>query len=113
MIQDNDVKEAFLYFLGVAATSTRYTCHAQWKGEVRDFRFHDASGEQPHSFITTRQWLLFHFRPLSLRGGFYTREALETDFDSFEETPAGEWHIKIRSIDDVHRLSRHVRWKAS
>ncbi len=112
-IEDSDVKQAFLYFLGVAACATKFTCHAQWKGDVRDFRFHEPSGEQPHAFITNQQWLLFYFRPPAVRSRAYSREGLEADFDSFTETPAGEWHVRIRSIADIHRLSRHVRWSES
>lgn len=111
-IEDAEVKEAFLSFVGVAAASTRYRCHIQWKGKVRDFRFHEmASEEQPHSFITNQHWLLFYFRPPAVRSGAYSRAALEADFDSFEETPEGEWHVKIRSRADLKRLSRHVQWR--
>ena len=111
-IVDPSVKDAFNYFVGVAAGATRYRCHIQWKGEVRDFRFYDAaSDEQPHAFIANKHWLLFYFRPPAVRAGTYDRAVLEADFDSFFETPAGEWTIKLRSIDDIHRLSRHVRWR--
>ena len=111
-ITDPDVKDAFLNFLGIAAASTRYKCHVQWKGAVRDFRFHDvASQEQPHSFIANQNWLLFYFRPPAVRSGQFDRAALESDFDSFRETPAGEWHLRIRSVADLRRLSRHVNWR--
>jgi hypothetical protein len=56
--------------------------------------------------------LLFYFRPPAVRSGIYSRPELEGDFDSFLETPAGEWTVKLRSIDDVRRLSRHIRWRA-
>ena len=112
-IEDPAVKLAFLHLLGLAATSTRYSCHIQWKGDVRDFRFHDAGGEQPHSFITNQKWLLFYFRPPALRSGTYSRDAIAADFDSFEENSAGEWHVKLRSIADVERLMQHVRLRSS
>jgi hypothetical protein len=112
-IVDASVKQAFLYLLGLAATSTRYSCHIQRKGEIRDFRFHDAGDEQPHSFITNQHWLLFYFRPPAVRSGRYSRDAIAADFDSFEETPAGEWHVKLRSIADVERLVQHVRLRHS
>lgn len=108
-ISDASVKQAFLYFVGLAAASDRFSCHVQWKGDVRDFRFHDASGEQPHSFITNQHWLLFYFRPPAIQSGGFSRDALTMDFDSFEENPAGEWHIKLRTIADVDRLARHLK----
>ena len=59
-IESDPVRAAFFHLVGIAASSKRFMCHAQWKGEIRDFRFIDiASGEQPHSFITNQQWLLF------------------------------------------------------
>jgi hypothetical protein len=112
-IVDPAVKDAFLFIVGIAAESTRYRCHVQWKGDVRDFRFHEAaSDEQPHSFITNQHWLLFYFRPPAVRSGSYSRRDLEADFDSFVETPAGEWTVKLRGIDDIRRLSRHIQWRA-
>jgi hypothetical protein len=109
-IESPQAREAFQYLVGIAATSTRFQCHIQWKGEVRDFRFHDDSGEQPLSFITNQQWLLFYFRPPAVRSGEYSRESIARDFDSFKVNTKGEWMVKLRSIDDVKRLSAHVRW---
>jgi len=105
-----DARAAFRYIVGVAACSGRYRCHIQWKGDVRDFRFHDVSGEQTHSFITNQRWLLFYFRPPAVRSGEYSRERLSQDFDSFEENPAGEWTVKLTNIADVDRLGKHIRW---
>lgn|GEM_PF-678505 len=110
-IIDPDVKDAFLHIVGLAATSTRYACHIQWKGEVRDFRFHDiASKDQPHAFITNQKWLLFYFRPPAVRTNGQARATLEQELDGFSETPAGEWSIKLRSVADVRRLARHINW---
>jgi hypothetical protein len=113
-IAEDDVKDAFLHLLGLATASTRFTCHIQWKGDVRDFRFHDVgSQEQLHSFITNQRWLLFYFRPQAVRSGRYDRAALAADFESFTENAKGEWHIEIRSVADIHVLSRHIQWHTS
>ena len=109
-IEAPEARAAFRYLVGLAACSKRFNCHIQWKGEVRDFRFHDTSGEQPHSFITNQRWLLFYFRPPAVRSGAYSRELLAQDFETFEENPAGEWTLKLRSIPDVERLSKHIQW---
>ena len=103
-------REAFQYLVGIAASSTRFQCHIQWKGEVRDFRFHESSGEQPLSFITNRHWLLFYFRPPAVRSKQYSRDSIARDFDSFGVNAKSEWMVKLRSIADVQRLSTHVRW---
>jgi hypothetical protein len=109
-IQDADVKAAFLYLIGLAACSRRFRCNIQWKGEVRDFRFHECSGEQPYSFITNQRWLLFYFRASAVRSDHKLRQTLSKVFDSFEENSAGEWTIKLRSISDVGKLTRRVRF---
>jgi hypothetical protein len=38
---------------------------------------------------------------------------LADDFDSLEENTAGEWTLKLRSIEDVRRLSEHIDWFGS
>ena len=111
-IETPPTRGAFCYIVGVAACSPRFLCHIQWKGQVRDFRFHEASGDQPFSFITIRRWLLFYFRLPAVRSGAYLRDLLEKDFRSFRENPQGEWTIKLRNIADFDRLLTHVNWNA-
>ncbi len=103
-----ETSAAFCYLIGIAACSKRYKCHIQWKGEIRDFRFLDVSGEQPYSFITNQRWLLFYFRPPAVRSNIHSRDRLAQTFESFEENPAGEWTVKLRTIADVDRLRQHV-----
>jgi hypothetical protein len=112
-IEVPETRAAFCYIVGIAASSKRYSCHIQWKGQVRDFRFHDVSGEQPHAFITNQRWLLFYFRPPAVRSNTYSRDRLAKDFDRFWETPKGEWTVKLRDIADVERLSKHIQWSAT
>jgi hypothetical protein len=112
-IEDQDTKRAFQFLVGIGATSNRFTCHAQWKGDVRDFRFLESSEEQPHSFITNRHWLLFYFRPPAVRACQAGRSMLERDFDTFQETPAGEWTVRLRTIDDIAKLPRHISWNVA
>lgn len=111
-IEADSVRAALLYLVGIAATSNRFVCHAQWKGDVRDFRFIEiASREQPHSFITNQQWLLFYFRPPAVRSNGYSRTEVTKYFDSFHETPEGEWTVKLKSISDVERLLNVIDWQ--
>lgn len=103
-IQVPEVRAAFRTMLGHAACSQRFTCHAQWKGEIRDFRLYDQTGEQPFSAIINQKWLLFYFRKPAIRGKFDLREQLESMFPTLKENPAGEWTIQIQSSADVDKL---------
>jgi hypothetical protein len=111
-IESDSARAAFHYLVGIAASSRRFVCHAQWKGEVRDFRFIEvASGEQPHSFITNQQWLLFYFRPPAVRSSAHSRDKVAKSFDSFRENPAGEWTVRLASVSDVQVLSDIIDWQ--
>ena len=101
--------EAFQLLVGIAACSTQYRCNAQWKGEVRDFRFYDiASGEQPFAFIVNRRWLLFYFRQPAVRSAVHSKNRLRAEFDTFGENPRGEWTVKLTGVGDVRRLCEIV-----
>jgi hypothetical protein len=103
-IEDQQAKEAFVYLVGLAAALTEFQCHAQFKGEVRDFRFITTGEEQPFSFIPNKQWLLFYFRAPSVRSGKYSLQSLQHEFDGAAENTRGEWTVRLRSISDVQRL---------
>ena len=109
-IADPDVRNAFRYLVGLCAENTRYTCHPQWKGEVRDFRFIDEGNEQPFSFIVNRNWLLFYFRSPAIRRKLVARASLAANFDSLNENTAGEFTVKLRSISDIQRLWNLIGW---
>ena len=107
-IADPDVRDAFRYLVGLCAEQVRFTCHPQWKGDVRDFRFIDDGNEQPFSFIVNRSWLLFYLRPPAIRRKLVSRASLAANFDSLNENKAGEFTVKIRSIADAQRLWRLI-----
>lgn len=104
-ITEDGAKAAFVYLAGYASTLRKMNCHARFKGEIRDFQFHDASGETPFSFTINRRWLLFYFRLPSLRSGKYSRDVLEQLLPHMRETAAGEWTIRISNVDDAKRLT--------
>ena len=112
-IKDCDTRAAFCYLVGMSACLRHYNCKIKWKGKIRDLQFHDLSGEQLFSFTTNQNWLLFYFRPPSLRSGIFSIETLTRQFESFDQSKVGEWTIKIRCIDDVDRLSRFLGWQES
>jgi hypothetical protein len=105
-IESEKTRDAFRYVVGFAAGLKRFNARLQFNGEVRDFRFMDEHGEQPFSFITNQRWLLFYFRPPAIRSGRYSFQALKQVVDSAGENPAGEWTVKVRSLDDALRLVR-------
>jgi hypothetical protein len=103
-VSDPGTKEAFVYLAGFAATLESLTCHAQFKGVVRDFRFYSVTGEQPFSFIINKRWLLFYFRPPSVWSGRYAPEALASLFPSMNTNKRGEWTVRVASLQDATRL---------
>ncbi|MCC5809135.1 MAG: hypothetical protein JJU06_02080 [Ectothiorhodospiraceae bacterium] len=104
-IEAEDVADAFAYLIGQAAAVSGYECYAERKGDVRDFRFYRAGGnEQPFAFIVNKKWLLFYFRAPAVRTGNYAFGKLQEAFDSVAENTAGEWTVKVRSICDARRL---------
>ena len=110
-IVDPETRSAFWYLIGLAACLRQFECRIQWKGEIRDFRFYDGGGEQPFSFITNKKWLLFYFRPPSQRKGKYSAAEIAQRFESFNENTAGEWTVKINTIQDVDALASYLDWQ--
>ena len=102
------VKDAFIYLVGSAATLGELSCHAQFKGVIRDFRFINAKDEQPFSFIVNRKWLLFCFRAPSVRSGKYSRATLLKLFPECRENQRNEWTVRLRSTEDVRSLLRYL-----
>jgi hypothetical protein len=109
-ITDERARAAFWYLIGVSACLEDYRCQIQWKGEVRDFRFYAENDEQPFSFITNQEWLLFYFRKPAIRSGRFSVQKLKDLFDSFNENSAGEWTVKIAGVSDAHLLARTLGW---
>lgn len=109
-IKEEDVRDAFWYIIGLAACSSRFSCHIAWKGAVRGFHFREASGEEPFAFITNQRWLLFYFRPPAVRSVRYVKNRLADDFASFMEPQIDIWTVKLHTVSDVKRLAQHIRW---
>lgn len=102
-------RDAFLFLVGWAASLSSMTCHAQFKGSIRDFRFIDMFGEQPFSFITNRSSLLFYFQPPSVASGAYRLDRLEEAFDDVSVNARGEWTVRIHGVEDVQSLRRFLQ----
>lgn len=84
-------KDAFVYLVGAAASDPRLQCYGELKRVVRDFRFYEASGQQPFSFIVNRESLLFYFRSPAVRSGSYELAELQARFAEVAENISGEW----------------------
>ena len=110
-IQAPQTLDAYRFLVGIAAASKKYHCYCERHGNARSFKF-SRDAEIPHSFITTKHWLLFYFRaPAVKKGGDELRSRLAGDFgDAFCDNPnaRNEWTLKLRSICDVKRLLTHV-----
>lgn len=97
-------REAFAYLVGSAALSPDWICHAQMKGEVHDFRFHDHAGSQPFSLIINRDSLLFYFRLPAVRSGRYLWTDLQSSFEEVRDNNSGEWTVRITHLESARRL---------
>ena len=107
-VQVPEVKDAFSFLVGSAATMRTLTCHAQFKGVVRDFRFLNQDNEQPFSFIVNRNWLLFYFRAPSVRSAKYAFAELKNQFIESNENNRGEWTVRLRTVDDARKLVKFI-----
>lgn len=104
-VSEPETRDAFVYLVGFAATLKSLTCHAQFKGAVRDFRFYASDKQQPFSFIINKKWLLFYFRQPSVRSGKYSLASLRQQFPSLKVNPRGEWTVRIASLQEARRLT--------
>lgn len=104
-IRSEEVRDAFRYIVGCAATLGSLICHPQRKGVIHDFRFMDTEhNEQPFSFIPNKKWLLFYFRKPAIQSRRYTFSLVQAAFSSASKNNGGEWTVKLKSIEDVQRL---------
>lgn len=108
-IEAESTREAFLHLVGLAAGLRSFNCHAQRKGEVRDFRFYQPdSNIQPLAFIVNQHSLLFYFRRPAVESGSYRFNELQRQFESATENNRGEWTVRLQNVDDVRRLWRYL-----
>jgi len=108
-IESDSTREAFLHLVGLAAGLRNFCCHAQRKGEVRDFRFYRPTTDiQPLALIVNKQSLLFYFRLPAVESSSYSFDELKAQFESASENDRGEWKVRLHSDDDVRRLWRYL-----
>lgn len=103
-IADADVRDAFVYFLGLAASEPRFQCYGELKGVIRDFRFLDANGQQLFSFIVNRESLLFYLRAPAINSGHFALADLRVLFPDANVNKAGEWTVRIQKITEAKAL---------
>lgn len=108
-IASQDVKDAYIFLVGAAATSYRFQCHGELKGVIRDFRLYDESGQQPFAFIVNRESLLFYFRLPAIRSGVYVLDELLVKFDDVGENSAGEWTLRIPDLATARQLWAYLQ----
>ena len=102
-----EVKQAYRYMIGWAATLKNHVCFPSGHGHIKDFRF--MRGEDwDFSFIPNQKWLLFYFRTPCLRLSKYTRAAILNCFPGAKETSAGEFTIRVARLDDAVRIASFV-----
>ncbi len=110
-VESTGTRDAFMFLVGFAATLRELSCHAQFKGVVRDFRFIDLQSEQPFSFIVNKKWLLFYFRMPSVRSRRYDIELLKAAFADVNVNKRGEWTVKLKDVEQARRLTDILKLK--
>ena len=108
-IKSESTKEAFIYIVGLASCLNNHSCHPDWHGNYRDFRFFDLNGEQPFAFGLAQNWLLFYFRPPAIRSNRYKFETIAEVFKNANNKKSDEWTVKLYSIENVRQLWRLLR----
>ena len=108
-IRDQDTRCAVRLLVSLGVSSRRLVPAFRWHGRIRSCKLYWRSGERtrpPYSFTINQRWLLFYFRLREVRS---SREGVRPDFvDSFHSNTKGEWTVKLRTVDDVRRLTAHV-----
>ena len=108
-ISDMQVREAFIYFVGLASTLRDYECclGGTFKGK-KDFKFyHVGTTVNPvFSFIVNKAHLLFYFRDPAISSQQYDFDELKRIFAKANGKPnaKNEWHVPLRSVADVQKL---------
>ena len=108
-ISDQQVRDAFHLLVDLAAASPRLVLSFRRKGKLKACYLHYRSGGRralPYAVIVNKSWLKFYFRLPEVR---CRRDRLRRDFDSFDDgNSLGEWTVKLRTVNDVRLLLRHV-----
>ena len=111
-ISDPQTRDAFQFFVKVAATSSKYDCEMGYKGVVKQLTFKNGRGEIPYAFIIAKKWLNFYFRNHAVRsGGSQLKQWLQSNFPTdFDGNPnsGNEWTLKIKSIQDIQLLQSRI-----
>ena len=111
-ISDPQTRDAFQFFVGVAATSSNYDCEIGHHGVIRRFSFKNERGEMPYEFSIAKKWLNFYFRNHAVRsGGSQLKQWLQsnfpTDFNGYPNS-GNEWTLRIKSIQDIQLLQSPI-----
>lgn len=78
------------------------------KVDVQAKRWQNTVGEVPFSFIPAKEWSLFYFRRPAVRSSGFDEAGLRASFPDALLDSAGEWTVRIRSMEDVRRLWKEV-----
>jgi hypothetical protein len=106
-IQESGAKKAFSYLVGWSSSLKNYECMPSSHGVIKDFRLIRES-EWDFAFIPNQKWLLFYFRKPSLKFEKYSSNAIKENFPEANENNAGEFTIRITSIEMAVKLAAYI-----
>lgn len=102
-----EVKQAFLYMIGWASVLKGYEFFPSSHGHIKDFRFLRGN-DWDFSLIPNQKWMLFYFRKPCLRLPKYSREEIFSRIPRAKETNAGEFTVRLESVNDAMVLARYI-----
>ena len=112
-IQDEDVREAFIYLVGAFTCLRSVTWKVKMQGAVRSFRLYQ-DGKRYFSMMPSHRKINFHFRPPVLSENIYRKDVISKLFSSFDDSSNRDdehWAIDIKTIDDARLLLRTLDLK--
>lgn len=114
-VTDCQVLKAYFHIIKLI-NGSELTCEPRHKNprNKRSCNLYD-NRNMPYAFIVNRKHLTFYFRKyeLSSRNRAELRKNLYDDFGkNFNPDPNQrlEYHVELRSIQEVERLTKHLRW---
>ena len=102
-----ETKDAYAFLVGWGVASRSYSCAPGTHGRIKDVRYM-FDGAQYFAFIPNQRWLLFYFRKPCLGLPKYSQQRLAQHFPALNETPGGEFTVRITSIEDALRVARYI-----
>ncbi|SDU21663.1 hypothetical protein SAMN05216296_2456 [Pseudomonas pohangensis] len=100
-------KQAYRYLIGWGAESATYTCFPKKHGWMKSVRLYRGKAWN-FSVVPYQQYLSFYFRKPCLSFEKYSRYEILRIFPQAEESSAGEYIVRVASVEDAIRIASYI-----